>query len=100
MTENDWVKNPETLTCPECERVWPVISEQGVVCELYGKCYACLINEVVEIRDDRLEKAEYRIDNCTDCVGGRGDRSKCVPCGGKGWVVMPKGEEPRIQLIN
>ena len=100
MSENDWKKNAETIHCPSCERDWPVVSEQGIVCELYGQCYACLINGVITIRDERMEEAEYRIDNCPDCISVPGAREKCIPRGGKGWVVLPKSEEPRIQLIN
>lgn len=90
-------KDIPTTTCPECERVWPEISEQSVVQSIVGKCYACLIQEVVAERDKRVEEADYQIENCPECTGQPGKRDKCVTCFGHGWVES-KGES-LIQLI-
>lgn len=77
------------VKCPECERVWPYISEQGIVTELHGKCYACVIKEVLELRDERTEDADYVVQTCTSC-GGLINRDKCISCFGHGWETVPK----------
>ena len=86
-----------TITCEHCEREWPTISEQGVVYDKIGRCYACFITEVVAERDARTEGADYTIENCPACTGGLGDRTKCMTCFGRGWR---KAEgESLIQLV-
>lgn len=86
------------ITCPQCERVWPTISEQGIVTEMYDKCYKCLIDEVVVQRDSRCESADYTVQNCSHCGGLPGKVETCVGCGGKGWEAVDKGQEklPKI----
>jgi hypothetical protein len=87
------------ITCPECERVWPIISEQGIVTEFINKCYACFIAEVVKARDSRMETADYLIQNCANCGGLAGKVEKCTYCFGKGWEAVDKPDEddtPRI----
>jgi len=78
------------ITCPECERVWPTIAEQGIVCEIYDKCYACLIAEVVKIRDQRAEDRDYIVQNCGYCGGLNPKVNTCVQCAGKGWETVTK----------
>lgn len=81
------------ITCPECERVWPTISEQGVVVELYDKCYQCFIALVVKTRDERQEAANYVVQNCGTCGGLPPKAENCGACGGKGWETVDKGQE-------
>lgn len=84
-TENTEVE-VETITCGKCERVWPTISEQGVVFDKVGQCYACFITEVVEERNERMKKSDYQIENCPGCTGGLAEqREKCMVCFGRGW---------------
>jgi hypothetical protein len=80
------------ITCPACERVWPTIAEQGIVTELYGQCYACVVAGVVKIRDERAEDADYTVQNCSYCGGLQPKVSQCVQCGGKGWETTDKPE--------
>lgn len=74
------------------------MSEQAIVYEKVGKCYSCFIHEVVEERDSRIEAADYKIDNCTSCTGLPGARDTCIPCGGKGWVVVDENDVKLITL--
>ena len=97
MTESVETKTIPTTTCPECEREWPKISEQAVVCDEVGKCYACFIQAVVTERDKRMADADYEIENCPKCTGIPGAREKCVSCFGRGWQER-KGEG-LIQLV-
>ena len=97
MTETSKDTTIPTITCPNCERDWPEISEQAVVYDLIGRCYACFINEVVPIRDERVAKADYEIENCSGCTGIPGAREKCTTCFGRGWVR--KEGEGLIQLV-
>lgn len=78
------------ITCPECERVWPTISEQGIVAELYGRCYACVIADVVKIRDERAGEADYVVQNCNYCGGLEPKVRTCVQCAAKGWETAEK----------
>ena len=82
------------ITCPQCERVWPAIAEQGVVTDMYGKCYHCFIHEVMEVRDALTTEASYSIGNCDDCGGVSPLREKCLVCFGKGWLAIDK---PTVQ---
>ena len=81
------------ITCPECERVWPTIAEQGIVTELHGKCYLCFAAEVTAQRESRQESADYVVQNCGHCGGLPPKVTKCIPCGGKGWETAEKGSE-------
>ena len=81
------------ITCPQCDRVWPTISEQGIVVELYDKCYQCLIDQVVKARDERAGAADYLVQNCSTCGGLPPKVTTCVPCGGRGWETVDKGQE-------
>jgi hypothetical protein len=85
MPANGEDKIIPTTTCPECNREWPDSSEQAVVADLIGKCYACFIQEVVKLRDERVAAADYEIENCPSCTGLPGAREKCIPCGARGW---------------
>ena len=78
------------ITCPECERVWPTISEQGVVTSLYERCYSCFISKVIAARDELVELADYLVHDCTVCAGLDPEKSKCIKCGGKGWETTDK----------
>ena len=78
------------ITCPACERVWPTISEQGIVTELYGQCYACVIAGVVKLRDERAEEANYLVQNCSYCGGLQPKVSTCVQCASKCWEIADK----------
>lgn len=92
--------NVKEITCPECERVWPRVSEQGVVTELYDKCYACLIAQVVKARDERQDAADYSVQNCSSCGGIAGKVEKCVSCGGRGWETVDKADaEPDQRVV-
>lgn len=86
-----------TVTCPKCEREWPTISEQAVVFDKVGTCYACFIHEVVAERDKRQDKAHYAIDNCPKCTGLPGAREACARCGARGWIE--REGEGLIQLL-
>ena len=77
----------DVQVCPECERIWPAISEQGIFVERYAKCFSCVIQEVCEARDERLEAVDYMIENCYDCAGQNPAMSTCVTCGHMGWVA-------------
>lgn len=90
------------ITCPLCERVWPDISEQGLVTELYNKCYQCLIAEVIKVRDERMKTADYSVQNCSNCGGLPGKFEKCVYCSHKGWEITekhPDDNEPRPRAV-
>ena len=78
------------ITCPECERVWPIVAEQGIVTELLDKCYQCFIASVVKVRDERVENADYVVQNCSNCGGLPGKVETCIPCGSKGWEAVDK----------
>lgn len=86
MPDNGEKEKIPTITCPECEREWPTITEQAVVCDKIGKCYACFIHEVVKERDKRQMASNYRIENCPKCTGLPGAREDCINCGARGWV--------------
>lgn len=97
MTEENESESPAEITCPACERVWPTIAEQGIVTEFYGQCYACLIADVIKIRDERAGEAVYTVQNCSYCGGLDPKVGTCVQCGGKGWETADKTEEgPKI----
>jgi hypothetical protein len=86
-----------TTTCPECKREWPTISEQAVVQDQVGVCYACWIHQIVAERDQRMADADYEIENCPTCTGIPGAREKCTTCFGKGW--RKQEGEGVIQLL-
>jgi len=96
MSGNGTDKIP-TTTCPECNREWPSISEQAVVQDQVGMCYACWIHQIVAERDRRVAEANYSIENCPRCTGIPGAREACTHCFGKGWTEK-KGEGV-IQLL-
>jgi hypothetical protein len=90
------------ITCPECDRVWPLIAEQGIVTEIHGKCYQCFIDQVVTVRDERIENADYLVQNCSSCGGLPPKVQKCISCAGKGWEAVDKGDEstpPKTSVI-
>ena len=89
-----------TIKCPECDRVWPTISEQGVHTDLYGQCYMCMIAVVVAVRDELVAAAAYPIGPFVHCVSRAPAREACVQCGSKGWAAVPKGAEKRVQLTS
>ena len=97
MTKSAEKKKIPTTTCPECEREWPDSSEQAVITDMVGRCYACLITEAVRVRDERVKAANYEIENCPHCTGVSGAREACVPCGGRGW--QSREGEGLIQLV-
>lgn len=76
------------ITCPECERVWPTIAEQGIVTDMIGRCYKCFIDEVTLKRTSLEESADYIVQNCGHCGGLPPKVDKCVNCGGKGWEAV------------
>jgi hypothetical protein len=78
------------VTCFECERVWPAISEQGICVTTYNKCYSCLISQVVALRDTLEENALYLVHDCTVCGGIEPAKATCIKCGGKGWETTDK----------
>lgn len=78
------------ITCPKCERVWPRISEQGIVTAQIDQCYQCLIKQVTLARDELIKQADYVVDNCPHCESIPGMREQCIPCGGKGWQIVDK----------
>jgi hypothetical protein len=87
------------ITCPECERVWPTIAEQGIVTELIDRCYMCFSKEVAEQRLSREESANYTVQNCSGCGGLPPKVEKCIACGGKGWettAVNGAADTPQI----
>ena len=81
------------ITCPECERRWPTIAEQGIVTELHGKCYMCFAAEVAAQRVSRQESADYVVQDCGHCGGLPGKVEKCTSCFAKGWETVDKGTE-------
>ncbi len=78
------------IKCPKCERVWPTVSEQGIVTELQGECYACFIAKVIIARDERAEEADYTVENCGYCGGLEPAREKCTSCFARGWEGISK----------
>ena len=78
------------ITCPQCERRWPRIAEQGVVTAKLDQCYSCFIAEVVAERDLLAGEAGYEITNCGGCNSQAGLREKCLVCFNKGWVTVNK----------
>ena len=98
MTETETTTVKE-ITCPECERIWPRISEQGIVTDMVGHCYKCFIDKVVVQRNSLEETADYSIQNCGECGGLPGKVEKCVACGGKGWETVPKGKEALPKIV-
>lgn len=90
-----WRKNvveQNEIKCTACERVWPIISTQGVVTQEWGSCYACFIAHIVKIRTELEEDSEDRVADCEHCQGLEPARLTCIPCGGKGWIIVPKAE--------
>lgn len=77
----------ETLICPSCERVWPVISEQGIYVEFFGMCHHCTTRQVITERDKLRKTVDYVIINCYDCAAQNPAMSTCITCAGYGWVA-------------
>ena len=80
----------ETIVCPECTRIWPAISEQGIFVKRFALCFGCVIRQVCEARDERLEAVDYVIINCYDCAGQNPSMSGCLTCAGTGWLPSEK----------
>lgn len=83
-------KNDRAITCPSCEREWPLISEQGIVTDMVGRCYQCLVSAVTIARDEASEAADYVVDNCSYCGGVPGVREMCQHCEARGWELTDK----------
>lgn len=87
------------ITCPQCERVWPTIAEQGIVTELIDRCYLCFSKEVAEVRQSREESAHYKVQNCSYCGGLPPKVDTCVSCFGKGWEDVPVGDVVAVPQV-
>jgi hypothetical protein len=90
MDERDMKTEETVIVCPECDRQWPRVSEQGVVTEKIDKCYACFITGVVSELEALREQVDYVVDNCDECLGQMPQRLNCIKCGGKGWITVDK----------
>ncbi len=78
----------QTIQC-KCGRLWPSVSEQGVVFDILGtdQCYQCFRQEVIRELQRRQASVSYQIHNCPDCMGQTGLREGCKTCGGLGWIA-------------
>ncbi len=77
----------KTVVCPECARVWPAISEQGIFVTRFALCFSCVIRQVCEERDRRLGDVDYVIENCYDCAAQNPAMSTCLTCESRGWLA-------------
>ena len=78
-----------TSFCPECERDWPDLSEQGQHVILYGHCYGCMVATINANLEPEREDANYVVEACSKCMG-LDERESCSACATHGWVALPK----------
>lgn len=77
-----------TCLCPNCSRLWPVVSEQGASVSMYGKCFGCIAASLADAVGEARAEAPYTIENCPRCGGLQ--PALCEHCNHHGWLAVPK----------
>lgn len=74
--------------CPQCQRKYPGISEQGVWIDVHGRCFPCVLGEVLAERDRRIKEAGHTVEDCATCFPLHTD-PHCPDCDGAGFRKLP-----------
>ncbi len=78
------------IECPECHRIWPQVSEQGVHVDLYDHCYHCMLSTITALLLRLQSEVDYTISTCNLCAGTDERRKDCRQCNGDGYVADKK----------
>lgn len=79
-----------TTECPRCNRVWPVVSEQGLHTTEYHHCYHCMLTWISLKLEELRAEVDYTIETCYVCAGIEEKRLECKRCETKGWIAEEK----------